>query len=219
MYLRVKKWFVLLLPCVLAAVLAVHFAMTALYLLPLNPLKLRYGGTVISYMEPIFTQKWSLFAPEPLTVARVLLVRCKGPDGAVSTWEDVTSPLMHDKWSSRFTPSDRLLSAEYGAVAILLGPEEELLQRLRKHPERFAEPIATLDRVSQERREAGARMLGRIASERCDHRFGIGRTASVQVRLVLIHPPPFSARLAADETGERQVTELSWMPHEQVSAR
>lgn len=45
--------------------LAGHFLATAVYLNPLSILGLRWSALAADYLEPLFRQRWSLFAPDP----------------------------------------------------------------------------------------------------------------------------------------------------------
>jgi hypothetical protein len=80
----------------LAAALAMHFLVTALFVGPLNPIKLAWGDEITSYMTPYFEQNWSLFAPDPISEERGMLVRARVTDdnGTVRTTEfaDITNP-------------------------------------------------------------------------------------------------------------------------------
>lgn len=83
-----------------AALVAVHLAMTFLYVAPTNVLSRQYTSTVQGYMAPEFVQNWKLFAPEPLhTNTRVeARAELRGPDGSVTTseWIDVSAQDIDD---------------------------------------------------------------------------------------------------------------------------
>src|SRR4051794_17762784 len=66
-----------LLPGVLVMVLSIHFGMTLVYLMPLNPIVLRVAPVVDGYMVPWFVQDWHLFAPNPINETHMLLVSCR----------------------------------------------------------------------------------------------------------------------------------------------
>ena len=51
----------------LAIVLGLHFVITLIYLMPLNPIKLRLAPLITGYMQPFFAQDWRFFAPEPIS--------------------------------------------------------------------------------------------------------------------------------------------------------
>src|ERR1043165_27054 len=77
--------------------LALHFGATVVYLMPLNPLKLHFQRSLQKYIDPYFSQRWELFAPNPVVDSRRFLVSCRlhAPDGtdADSAWADITTPV------------------------------------------------------------------------------------------------------------------------------
>lgn len=98
----------------LVGVVAIHFAFTFLFNAPSNPVKDVLGGQVSSYMQPMFQQNWSLFAPNPVNSEDEVLVRAElsgpesGPDAGTPTvteWESATalewSIITHDPVPSR----------------------------------------------------------------------------------------------------------------------
>ena len=88
----------------IAAVLGWHVLATALYLLPNNPLTPYYSATISSYMDPVFSQNWQLFAPEPATSSLQLWYRCKNsPEKNWSSWKDPVKNLLEEHRENRFT--------------------------------------------------------------------------------------------------------------------
>lgn len=60
---------------VLVMILAGHFLVTFLWNAPPNPVKAVVRPDVVTYMDPVFWQNWSLFAPNPVNAESELLVR------------------------------------------------------------------------------------------------------------------------------------------------
>lgn len=60
----------------LNVIIVFHVIMISLHLSPDNPIKAKYKGLVNSYMSPLFTQNWNLFAPEPPTSSSKLWIKC-----------------------------------------------------------------------------------------------------------------------------------------------
>jgi hypothetical protein len=74
------------------AVLGVHLAATFLYNAPANPVSQRYAKQVQWWMDPLFTQNWRLFAPNPISENVTVQARASlSPDGAVTGWFDLSA--------------------------------------------------------------------------------------------------------------------------------
>ncbi|MGP7960639.1 DUF5819 family protein [Sanguibacter sp. A247] len=77
--------------------LATHFAMTALHVTPVNPLKVEHERLVTAWIGPVFEQNWKLFAPDPIAIDQGLLVRTRDVAGVEGSFVDVTTPFLEDK--------------------------------------------------------------------------------------------------------------------------
>lgn len=88
----------------IAALFTYHFIVTALYVLPFNPLSYKYNKQIESYMNPLFTQNWQLFAPNPLSQSVYVNVQIKDIEGRESKWIDFTTPLLEANHKNRFSP-------------------------------------------------------------------------------------------------------------------
>lgn len=74
------------------AVLATHLAATFLYNAPTNPVSARYTKQIHWWMDPLFTQNWRLFAPNPISEnVRIEARASLRPDGRASGWIDLTA--------------------------------------------------------------------------------------------------------------------------------
>ena len=84
------------------AVVVVHLAATFLYNAPANPVSQRYTKQVNWWMQPLFSQNWRLFAPNPISEnvevdARASVV----PDGRTTGWVNLSA---HDEAAVRGDP-------------------------------------------------------------------------------------------------------------------
>jgi hypothetical protein len=74
------------------AVLGAHLSATFLYNAPANPLSQRYAKQVQRWMEPLFSQNWHLFAPNPLSENVSVQARASlAPDGRLTGWVDLSA--------------------------------------------------------------------------------------------------------------------------------
>lgn len=89
----------------------VHVALVFLHVAPANTVSKRYNPAINAWVYPYFEQNWRLFAPDPDSVNRQILVRTAhtGADGSVnvSTWFDLTavdnSAVEHNAFPSHTT--------------------------------------------------------------------------------------------------------------------
>lgn len=89
-----------LITMILFSWLASHFLFTFLYLAPKNPLYQGYDEIVTKYMGTLFSQDWSLFAPEPATSSLKLWYRCQNEP---RRWRDALNALQQEHQRNRFT--------------------------------------------------------------------------------------------------------------------
>ena len=220
-----KRRLVAAAPLVLGALLLFHFSATLVHIMPLNPVKMRLTPIVDRYMNPAFSQRWELFAPDPIIDTRELLVSCRvqSPSGAVeeTAWSNMTAPLRRLKSRYRLTPADRLERVQTSALHLAFAPDDPTLVKMKKQRDpgdAYRKIIATFDNAKKKQYELANRLLARIASAECDRLYGDrGATLAVRVRMLVIEPPPFSQRTLPDDAGKASYFDFEWRPHESVS--
>lgn len=222
----------------LAMAIAGHFLATALFVGPLNPIKLAWGDEITGYMTPYFEQNWSLFAPNPISEERGILVRARvtGEDGTVRTtpFADITNPAINAVHANRLFPSRhaRLVSSGIQMLSwedpVIERYRQQLRERQEAHvdeppPEHAAGPTpaepSTNDKSTVEPpitpaehryRVRTERFLQTLASTESARRWG-PEVVAVQIRLVRHEFPRFSQRRSG-ETGPVTYEDLAWMP-------
>ncbi|WP_437944931.1 DUF5819 family protein [Sorangium sp. So ce296] len=226
-------------PALLAAALVFHFAMTLSYLTPQNPLKLRFARLIDGYMHPFLQQNWHLFAPDPITDTRVLMVACRlrQPDGGATEtgWIDITTPYWEAHLDDRLGPAARLGRSVTGAARLIYSADPTSLQMAKKLEEHRARAQAggggaeapeeqVVDRLRDEvkkEQDAGFQ-LGKIVLERagsahCDSLFGPNRTTAVRMRMAVLKFPRFSRRDLPDSRGAMTYYDFDWAPVQAVA--
>lgn len=93
---RPGRWWsrglVALIAAVTAGTVAVHLAMTFLYVAPSNPVSQAYSKQIDAWMLPLFQQDWNLFAPDPLSENVDIKARATvQPSDTVTDWIDLTA--------------------------------------------------------------------------------------------------------------------------------
>lgn len=206
---------------VMTMVSMVYLASALIYLAPPNPVSLLHLQTVRGLLHPFFAQNWHLFAPNPIRTNLVLTVRCKvGP--RITPWLDPYTPWLVQHHRNRFSPMGKMLRVPQHAMFAVLGRSADEWRPLvcRRTPDspfcRGEDPLA------RRQRELGLYILQRISSVVCDGVAGPGHAESVQPRILIHEPPPWSKRTLPASAGSTKYLALPWMPYTStlaVSAR
>ncbi len=206
-------------------VLSFHFGMTALYEMPFNPVKERYGDEITSYMLPYFVQDWHLFAPDPIDRDKGVLVRAKKrqPDGSTVTtqWTDVTSPALQQLYGERFWPS-RGFRVSSGVPQLLETWRDPELEKMRVKNQVADTPgkgvrkgkqgkeNPPLSQGEKDSRDEAIQFAQSFASAQASKLWG-SDVEYVQVRIVTNEFPRFSQRYTRDTKGKVSYYDLAWM--------
>ncbi|EIM08415.1 hypothetical protein A1A1_00823 [Planococcus antarcticus DSM 14505] len=91
-----KIWFYLLLSFVIF-----HSSVTIMYNFPSTPLKERFESEINSYIEPLFTQTWTLFAPNPVSTNVGVEVKMTHNNNTETQWISF-SELVHEESQKNF---------------------------------------------------------------------------------------------------------------------
>lgn len=113
-------------------ILAVHLLLTALYVLPPNPIKVPVSGLLDMTIGWYARQNWSLFAPNPVSQNQQLLAKCLEYDGVkdelkaeaerreTAGWADMSSPFWTSFQNNRFSAYGRLVRPQTNSIRAYL---------------------------------------------------------------------------------------------------
>ncbi|MFD7877170.1 DUF5819 family protein [Streptomyces sp. NPDC059766] len=203
-----------------AALLGAHFFLAAFSQAPLSPAKIRMHGLISGYLEPYFTQNWSLFAPNPTKDDEGIIARAKCADGSVTDFYDVTGPLIKETQEDRFFPSRTVRLVSNGINQ--LNDSDDLLLRLRqKQEEKDSEDSATkgkkhkrvipLTPYEKSQHEDAERSLSRFSLTRMHDVCGDGtEPTAVQARMYIRTLPPWSQRKNPEAKSKVDLYDLPW---------
>jgi hypothetical protein len=207
-----------LLACLL---LAAHYLLIGLHLLPRNYLSLTWGTSIQHYVGPVFSQVWTLFAPTPPDANQMLLVQARwrnAPDAPVqvSEWIDVTTPSIEVMQRQRLSALSRLVRPQTGLLESAFY-EDPTLEELRRKSRSdrgdsssaTATPDALLTEEERAQRERGREAMYRIGSAYARRVFG-PQVDSVNLRVATHRFPRFSQRHLPDSVGAVTYIELGW---------
>ncbi|MCE9667308.1 DUF5819 family protein [Myxococcus stipitatus] len=202
--------------------LVVHFGFTILYALPTNPANVRIRPLLDAYMRPVFSQNWSLFAPNPPYESKMVLVGCRvrGTDGAVEEKPvvNVSLRLQEMNRAFRLTPATYLMRSQLGPLPILFVRKTDLEKRVE---EKDLPELEEMRRNYQEYRDhshaQGIEMMTRVASAECRRLHPGQEVVEVRPMALLESVPKYSQRYQESPTLERRSFDMGWHPYIQVA--
>jgi hypothetical protein len=214
------------LPAILAGFLMLHFGITCLHLTPLNPVKITLLPYLSEYTQPLFQQRWDLFAPNPIVDTRMLLIACRvrteRGDIEERPWSNMTAQFRALKERYRLTPADRIDRAHMASVHLLYEKPDALTDKLLNTPEdtpEYKQLVEVIEAERKAKRALGTQLMARVASAECDRLYGPDRTTEVRTRMVTVKSPPFSRRWSSvEDAGETSYVDFDWLPYERVAA-
>ncbi|WP_426756326.1 DUF5819 family protein [Myxococcus sp. Y35] len=183
--------------------LVLHFALTLLYVFPLNPMKMELGVLANLTIGTYFPQNWSLFAPTPVQSTQALLVRCLSAEeipasssSALPTdgWEDVSSAHFVQAQRHRLSAYERLVRPLQNSLRQYLHGGPDLYPFHDACRKGDAEACQVRDTALQPRREQAARMFRRIGSAFCREAYPGKALGAVALRFRERSAVPWSAR-------------------------
>lgn len=195
--------------------LTVHTVLLVFDTGPTNPLSVQVNRYSTYYIDPLFTQNWHLFAPEPLTVNYNLLLQVKlkkGSELARGEWIDITSPMKDLNRSNVLTPFNRMLRIGDSLInKYFNGNHEDVVYKLKNKntDEKIDEEIKKMeDKVRKKAEEE----IFKFASSYAKSLYPERDIDSIKVMIEAVEPVPFSKRNEKNFEPERRYVEFDWQP-------
>lgn len=209
----------------LSLVLIGHFFVTAVWVGPSNPLRISMLPLASWYLEPFFSQTWTLFAPDPLRSSDYVYVSCRIDGGTNEPYETNTSDVStrfyeaHQKY--RLGPAIRLLRAQMRPLTLVAGQKDELtsyiLSQRDDPPAELKDLVRDVVAQTESGYAAGVRAFARVASAECARLYPTKRITHVNPSWVLVDPPPFTERHRPIWEGQIKRLDFGWHRFEQVA--
>ncbi len=211
---------------VLALVLSFHFAATALWVSPADPMYDAVAPVLNPYMQPFFQQGWSLFAPNPYPGDYTFLLRARWADRSTrqlrtSDWVDATAPEWDGILHNPLHPRSDLYTEELSEVLAddqgdLLDSQTSIVERDYSHSgwhRLLADQSAQQGGDSDwlESYVSDERMAAAFATQFAYALWGPDVEA-VQIRLKYTPVPNFADRADKDAQPESSFTYYGWRP-------
>ncbi len=198
---------------IMALSFIVHFTVTAIYLTPLNPVKLRLYQHLQAWIHPLFPQNWHLFAPDPVSSSHSLVTKCRS--GTIeSEWIDVTNAVLDRYYENRLSTAKAIGGIQINAIMTVTRggmPISEpdvssfCLDRDQDHP--FCEYLVEIARIGFERSQ---RILIDMAADGCEKAMRNAQIDEVFIRITDIVFPRYSERTKPDKDGQAFVYDFGW---------
>jgi hypothetical protein len=192
---------------------AVHFTLTAIYVMPLTPAKMSLQSVLNVTIGSFFSQNWSLFAPNPASDNDVLLVRCIGAEeeAAITAqglpsdgWDDISTPLWQRLQQNRFTAYDRMARPQASLIRLHLQGPEDIEAWKTSCRNGSKEACKYVDERVKSLHDGVTKSLGKIGSAYCREAFPTQAFTKVALRARIIGAVPWSKRY----TAKPQVSEI-----------
>ena len=133
---RLKSAFFKIFSFLMYALLIYHFAILAIYQLPDNPIKHKFKMEISNYVDPFFSQAWTLFAPNPINSNMSLFYQFQySKNGKVfnSPWIDVTEPIIKNRRQNFFSPYLRISKFTQSSMMNINENNTLLVKYIKEH--------------------------------------------------------------------------------------
>ena len=122
------------LPIFLTCFLIIHFSFIILSVVPFNPIVNKTDKTVSKYTNPIFTQNWALFAPDPIDRNTSLQIKAYYKNGNESKWLDSSNTIITKMHKNYISPYNRIGRIPETITSEMLA-EDPIIDKIRKNYE------------------------------------------------------------------------------------
>jgi len=185
----------ILVASIVGLIFVFHFGATALYLLPANPLTNLYSQSVSAYMDPIFTQNWNLFAPEPATSSLKMWHSCSD-DKSWTQWQDPIHSLIKKHQDNRFTYRGKLIYIYQNLSRSLLN------QFVTEQKDKPCSSIECFAKVEEKvKRSPEYKMTANLISDLCKRRLGTSAKYA-KFQILKVFPKNYSDRFSDKPYGK-----------------
>ncbi|HFK1409239.1 DUF5819 family protein [Bacillus thuringiensis] len=213
---RCRKVILYISPIFLSIAVMVHFCLILFHVMPKNPISNEMSPVVNKYVNPLFTQNWHLFSPNPLVRNDIIYMQIKFKDSpSLSEWFDITTPMIKGNYKNYFSPLNRLVRIPLTSAVMMNGMDDEERSFMNKVDKEHvtkeqASILQDIEKRAKKNEERMQNILYRFAFTAAEKYFANQQVDSLRVRIVHEEPVPFSKRLENDFKRERTHQDLEW---------
>lgn len=183
-------------PVFLSILIISHFSIVIADVIPYNPITNKHQQSIDQYMNPVFSQNWHLFAPEPVAHNDGIQVKVEFADSRDSGWVDITTPMIDEMHKNYFSPLNRMARISTGIVSELTSEEELVLNYRKKLEESDGKKneVKELDKQQEKKFEQNEELLYRYGSAYVKYLYPEDKVKSIELRIIRQDNTPFSKR-------------------------
>lgn len=197
----------------LAICFCIHFTLTALYVLPLNPVQAKGVQLINGYMHPLFIQNWQLFAPNPLSNNVYVFLKAQYSDGEESEWYDLSSQSYKNNQERRISPNNRLV--RIGTSAFLQAVrKDETLEKLKGKISDEELIALEEERGINKHQEQGIDILYSYAQPYVSKLPNSEDIEKIRIRILIEEAIPYSNKDNSEAKPERTHVTFDWKEYE-----
>lgn len=188
----------------------IHFLILTLHAGPINPVYAKYRVPIEQYVNPLLTQHWNLFAPDPVEETQNILVQYRTSTNETSDWYNISKPLLEANQSNIISPYNktaRIPSSLYFSIF----NKNTLVSKMEDNTseEEFDKAI-DMDKI-KESRSKQVDLLYRFANSNIPLITNTDEEVEeVKVKIMNVNAIPFSERNNTDYEPTIEEIEFEW---------
>jgi hypothetical protein len=177
----------------------IHFTVILLGVIPPNPITVKHNRLINAYTNPMFTQNWHLFAPDPISNNTTTYLQVKYIDKTddiiTSEWIDVSTGLVDANKQKYLSPINRLVRVNTGVKSSVAIQDDLTWQYINSEKAQKNEKMEEYEKLLEENTDKySKKLLQRHANSLASKRFKEKEIKETRIMWVLEESIPFSER-------------------------
>lgn len=186
----------------------IHFLILFLHTGPINPVYTKYRIAIEEYVNPLLTQNWNLFAPDPVEETQNILIQYRTSTNDTSDWYNISAPFIDSNQSNIISPYNKAARIPSGLYFGIF-KENELISQMEKNTseEEFDQAI-NMSKIEKSRLKQ-VDLLYRFANSAIPL-ITSEEVKEVKVKIMNVKAVPFSERNNPDYEQKIEDLEFEW---------
>jgi hypothetical protein len=158
------KLFKKLFPLFLSICLIIHFFLVSLTVMPMNPISNAMKNITSKYVDPLFTQNWHLFAPDPIENNTAIQMKIYNNKNNESEWIDATTKMTKVMHNNYVSPYNRIARMPEAITSEMLKDDPDIIELKKRYKQKSPEKLKILNKIEQKKYNANLKILNRYSS-------------------------------------------------------